>query len=228
MATCSRCGNSITFRYVDGRCVPLHLSGGCIDSGDRSTSTDYSGYSRSEESCFFLTNCPECGDKVFFIKFNGGSVWIDPPLGPPWYKHPCMDQGYIPPGRTRSSLLSDSPSKHKQIEEGLVLGVVKESKVSFSKQSTITCIETEKKDQYVLLVKYNAGFLTGQLVVFSATSKSVALFEYDKYLYRVITMIDGPYSVKKQEEKIKCPECDVTLGPKNVKKHLKNHHCLNL
>ena len=113
MATCSRCGNSITFRYVNGRRVPLHLSGGCIDSGDRSSSTDYSGYSRSEESRFptcVPTKCPECGDKVFLVRYNGGSVWIDPPLGSPWYKHPCMDQGYIPSGRTRSSLLSDDPT----------------------------------------------------------------------------------------------------------------------
>ena len=228
MATCSRCGNSITFRYVDGRCVPLHLSGGCIDSGDRASFTNYSGYSRSEESCCFRTTCPECGDKVFFIRFNGGNVWIDPPLGPPWYKHPCMDQGYIPSGRTRSSLLSDNPSNHKQIEEGLVLGVVKESEVSFSRQSTITCIETEKNDQYVLLVKFNAGFLTGKLVIFSATKKSIALFADDRYLYRVIATIDVPSNVKKQQEEVKCPECDVTLSPKNLKKHLTNQHFLNL
>jgi hypothetical protein len=91
MATCSRCGNPIVFRNVDGRCVPIHTAGGCIDSGWSHTQ-DYSGYSRSEESNCFLTNCPKCDREVFFIRYNGGSVWIDPPLGPPWEKHPCMDQ----------------------------------------------------------------------------------------------------------------------------------------
>ncbi len=34
--------------------------------------------------------CPECGDDVFFIRHNDGSVWVDS-LGWPWPKHPCMD-----------------------------------------------------------------------------------------------------------------------------------------
>jgi hypothetical protein len=31
----------------------------------------------------------ECGQPVYFIRHNGGSVWVDPPLGPPWHKHRC-------------------------------------------------------------------------------------------------------------------------------------------
>lgn len=33
------------------------------------------------------TTCPECGEEVFFIRHNGGSVWVDLPLGWPWPKH---------------------------------------------------------------------------------------------------------------------------------------------
>src|SRR5690606_41639131 len=90
MSTCSRCGNPVEFRYVNGRCIPLHLYGGCTGEG-KSRVNDYSGYNTSYESTCFSTNCPECGDEVFFIRYNGGSVWIDPPLGPPWYKHGCFD-----------------------------------------------------------------------------------------------------------------------------------------
>ncbi len=33
------------------------------------------------------TNCPECKEEVYFIRHNGGSVWIDPPCEWPWEKH---------------------------------------------------------------------------------------------------------------------------------------------
>src|SRR5262245_45044032 len=37
------------------------------------------------------TKCPRCGDSVFFVRHNGGSVWFDE-LGPPWPKHGCFDE----------------------------------------------------------------------------------------------------------------------------------------
>lgn len=37
------------------------------------------------------TTCPECGASVFFIRHNGGSVWVDA-LGWPWPKHGCFDK----------------------------------------------------------------------------------------------------------------------------------------
>lgn len=38
------------------------------------------------------TSCPLCGDRVFFVRHNGGSVWFDD-LGAPWPKHGCFDHG---------------------------------------------------------------------------------------------------------------------------------------
>lgn len=35
------------------------------------------------------TACPQCGASVFFIRHNGGSVWLDD-LGWPWPKHSCF------------------------------------------------------------------------------------------------------------------------------------------
>jgi hypothetical protein len=36
--------------------------------------------------------CPVCGADVFFYQSpHGGRVFFDPPLGPPWPKHPCTD-----------------------------------------------------------------------------------------------------------------------------------------
>lgn len=151
-------------------------------------------------------------------------MWIDPPLGPPWYKHPCMDHGYTSSGGSRSCLLSVGSSNHKEVEADLILGVVKESEVSFSKQCTITCIETEKNDRYVLLVKNNAGFLTGKMVVFTPRRKSVALFEDNNYSYGVVAVLSAPSGIEKQEEKVRCPECDALLNIMNINKHMKNQH----
>ena len=38
-----------------------------------------------------ISHCPVCGDEVFFIRHNGGSMYFDPPLGWPWPRHGCFD-----------------------------------------------------------------------------------------------------------------------------------------
>lgn len=226
MAKCSRCGNSIEFRFVDGRCVPIHNSGGC-DHNTRVSSDNYSGYSRSNDSCCFLTNCPECDREVFFIRFNGGSVWLDPPLGPPWYKHLCMDSYNITSEDSKSelpSLLLNSRFNAKELENGLVLGIVKESTVSFTKKSTLTCFESEKNDRYVFLVKNNAGFLTGKLVLFNQRNNSLFLFDSDMYAFEIVAALSAPVIFIREDKKIKCPECDKPIKPTAFNEHIKKQH----
>lgn len=41
------------------------------------------------------TTCPQCGHSVFFIRHNGGSIWIEA-LGSPWPKHPCFVDFTLP------------------------------------------------------------------------------------------------------------------------------------
>lgn len=45
-------------------------------------------YSDPRNRCY-STKCPECGEEIFFVRYNGGSVWFDE-LGAPWPKHPCF------------------------------------------------------------------------------------------------------------------------------------------
>lgn len=52
-------------------------------SANRVRDWDYQDFTRP-------TKCPECGEDVFFIRHNGGSVWVDE-LGWPWPKHACFD-----------------------------------------------------------------------------------------------------------------------------------------
>lgn len=41
------------------------------------------------------TSCPKCNQDVYFIRHNGGSVWVDS-LGWPWPKHACFEYSSEP------------------------------------------------------------------------------------------------------------------------------------
>ncbi len=217
MSTCSRCGNSVEFRYVNGRCIPLHLYGGCTGEGN-SRINDCSGYNTSYESTCFSTNCPECGDEVFFIRYNGGSVWIDPPLGPPWYKHACFDNGQET--RSRASLASEYEIGNLDCGEdaNLVIGVVKSTYVDYQKAHTETVLETAKSENVELKVKNNAGFLLGRLCLYNKKEKVVWPAEEPGYVFEVRT--HKPFS----SSLVSCPECNAKVNPKNLKKHLRRQH----
>lgn len=92
MPHCHYCGEKIDFRYTyDGRCVPIHPSGQCYGRS-YPHSYHYRGYAvydYSEQDFCTPSKCSYCGEGVYFIRHNGGSVWIDPPLGWPWNRHPC-------------------------------------------------------------------------------------------------------------------------------------------
>lgn len=106
MPTCDTCGGEIEFRYIDGRCVPIHLNGGCsAGSGYGYTWGSGAGLfresSRGTPFVFQYTqlisyaapnaHCPVCGEPVFFYESPfGGRVFFDE-LGPPWLKHPCTE-----------------------------------------------------------------------------------------------------------------------------------------
>lgn len=79
---CAFCGGEIVFRTIRGVITPIH----------RGDSSCYGKrlYRRDAEGKPFKTECPKCHDSVFFLRHNGGSVWLDQ-LGIPWPKHPCFD-----------------------------------------------------------------------------------------------------------------------------------------
>jgi len=96
MPICNQCGEQIEFRYVNGRCVPIHPGGGW-HCGSYSAASSFLPTRVSRAGDWPVrdftrpTHCPECGDNVFFIRHNGGSVWVDE-LGWPWPKHRCFDK----------------------------------------------------------------------------------------------------------------------------------------
>lgn len=222
MPTCSRCGEPIEFRYVNGRLTPLHLNGGgwtCSGYGGLA-GTDFSGYRIDKESCCFFTNCPECQAPVYFIRHNGGSVWIDPPLGWPWYKHSCMDKLSPNSRRTRTAIVSSFSLPEGTKSDGLVIGIVREAETTEFKHFTLINVETGKDRSIILLLKNNAGFLVGRLVVYDKLARKVFLLESQTYSYRVIARLRP----KPSKFQVECPACGDPVSGPALSDHLKEKH----
>lgn len=217
MSTCSRCGNLIEFRYVNGQCIPLHLYGSCIGEGN-SRVNDYSGYHTCVESTCFGTHCPKCGDDVFFIRHNGGTVWIDPPLGPPWYKHACFDDLGSPTARSNLATIYNANEVTPSQSQALIIGVVKTTHVNHLKTFTEITIETGKSKIIELKVKNNAGFLLGKLCIYNKIIGTIKPIDEPAYIFEVQGTPASPQNLAK------CPICNTNLNPKNLSKHLKQQH----
>src|SRR3989344_4322778 len=270
MGICSRCGGYIEFRYIDGRCVPMHQGGSCeaTDASGLESCEDYSGYRASKEGQCYSTECPKCSNEVFFIReplkiashvgwvkprqrrtqqnhtvrrvslrstlptfellevpirHNGGSVWIDPPLGPPWYKHSCFEDSRLK--TERSTLFTGTSATVEQINENSILGIVKSAEVSHTNESTVIIFETGKNEQYILLMRYNAGYLVGKLALYRQSERTVTVFYEPKYSFAVVTEIHSENKEFAINEKVICPELDCRVELKNnIPSHLMNEH----
>ena len=221
MATCNKCGNQIEFRYVDGRCIPLHLHGQC-NYTDGANTNDYSGYNISRESTCFSTHCPKCGDEVFFIRHNGGSVWIDAPLGPPWYKHSCLETSHAPSARKNLAFEYKLTIQNTQNEPetALTIGIVKSTRVDVLRKYSDLSFETGERPIRKLRLQHNAGFLLGKLCVYDTINAEIWPIDEPSYVYSVLRLLP-PIS-----DLISCPKCGVKLNPKNLLKHLKVKHLI--
>jgi hypothetical protein len=77
---CETCGEEILFRHIRGRVVPLNCR--CRQESTPITT--------AREDSTFKTTCPMChSTQVYFIRHNGGCLWVDA-LGDPWPKHGCF------------------------------------------------------------------------------------------------------------------------------------------
>lgn len=210
MSICSRCGNPIEFRYVGGRCIPMHSLGGCVGFGN-SKIDDYSGFKKSEDSTCFSTSCPECNDEVYFIRHNGGSVWVDAPLGPPWSKHICMHQPKLEFKKT-TTLLDEYEKDHDLLPKNARIGVIQSSHVHIDKSKSELDFNAGEKHLQKLVCKNNAGFLLGKLCVVDIDRELIYPLEEPNLKYMLVAY------------PIRCPECNCLVSKKKFKKHFRKYH----
>lgn len=123
MPKCSNCGGEIIFRYMDGLCTPIHLSGGCFGYNQSASKPRKKKKKQKKEPKFQVAynnytsfinpnaSCPVCGEQVFFYQSkDGGRVFFDE-IGPPWPKHPCTDNTKLSKKAKRKSIQLNSASK---------------------------------------------------------------------------------------------------------------------
>jgi hypothetical protein len=109
--------------------------------------------------------------------------------------------------------------------DGLIIGIVKEAEASASKGCSLINIETGKDLSIILLMKNNAGFLVGRLVLYDQRGKSVSWVENDSYTFRVITRLKPrPVRPSSLALHIECPECINKITAGDISEHLKRQH----
>lgn len=233
-STCNNCGHRIIFRYMDGRPVPLHLWGGCVDSN--ATVQDYAGHRRKPESGCFLVRCPEgCGEDVFFIRHNGGSVWVDPPLGWPWPKHDCIYEKTKTP--RLAALAANRADLDPELKDTSLLGVVTETNVLPGKQVSIVKFKTSFDDQLNIRIKYNSGLLLGEICIYVPSRRNIWIAGRPDLLWTTIGPSEEHEALAKAatdsasesnaEELDRCPDCGCRLKTRNLDRHRSKVHSVD-
>lgn len=174
----------VEFRVVDGRAIPFHFNGSC--PGARGGPA-FERVRRSEESECRKTNCPTCREPVFFIRHNGGSIWIEPPLGPPWDRHPCFETAPATGGRTKSApFASTELTRQLGGHSEPITGVVVGTEISADRRQTVLEIATGEDTVLTLLVKGGADAWIGELVIVSRSQMRVYLASDPTYCFVIL------------------------------------------
>jgi hypothetical protein len=82
-------------------------------------SSGASAYSHRFYDVCHPTICPECQSEVYFIRHNGGSVWVDE-LGWPWPKHDCFNHPGSPESYNYVTSLANLPHASPDQNLGLI------------------------------------------------------------------------------------------------------------
>jgi hypothetical protein len=136
-----------------------------------------------------------------------------------------MDNAYVAARGIRSPVVTESALTRFRRRDGLIIGIVKEAEVSATKRCSLINIEAGKNKNIVLLIKNNAGFLVGRLILYDQHGKSVSLAENDSYTFSVIARLKPklvrPKSLALQ---IECSECFDKVKAADIPEHLKRQH----
>src|SRR5512140_3168465 len=153
MQTCFFCGKTIEIRFHDDGLVPFH-SHGVPCSYER-----VRDLKASQEFCH-ATRCPHCRGEVFFVRHNGGSVWLEDP-GFPWLKHGCThDKGRSVERQLAFDLAADMNPSYS-------LGCVLDVMEGRDRSELIISGHDYRVARIVVSGRGNLTALKGQLVFFS-------------------------------------------------------------
>jgi hypothetical protein len=227
MKRCHHCGGEVVFRKdATGKPYPIHLSGGCLQSGSSRTYDEPS----DEQPCR-RTRCPECRSLVWFVRHNGGSVWLEE-LGHPWPKHPCFDDADTGGMRALSRSVGTLPDERHRFTLLAVVGRNFTSQIQVE-ESSFHCSYIEltplSSVPFAVRMMGDVGVRSGDLVcwtpnqdgksgkiLFSEAEASegriVPLRVFDK---GVIQASEGAL----QKRFVRCPFCKTPVGAARLRSH---------
>lgn len=156
------------------------------------------------------TTCPIKGcHPVYFIRHNGGSVWVDE-LGWPWPKHACFDEP-SEPTRTFSTWATKS--------SGLTnpkLGIVIQFQKPFQHTEPLLIVRLTDSSVVSVVLRWTPpeGSLLGALVVLS---KEDNMLLHEKHAEIPIqSYVDSQPMVK---SRVKCPHCHDWIDSEDWEPH---------
>lgn len=198
MSICSRCGGGIRFRTMDGQVIPMGGGCSCITINPNLFNERYDRYDEPEESCSssscYATQCPECGGEVYFIKHNGGSVWLDPPLGQPWHKHGCFEfnderlrKNYQKANGLKKTLVS--MTKNSNRGDRKILGVVVSVQFRMDQYDSVKTriiLKNNNKNLELFVLGDGRGLL-GELCFYSSKNQTISILSSMFKTYKTLS-----------------------------------------
>lgn len=228
MPYCNICGQSIEIRLYNGRLTPIHTNGAC--TGVRYSSNHINSvYNTSTESFCKKTQCPQCQDPVFYIKHNGGTVWITPPLGPPWEKHECMYPEIMKKNKTYHTLQNSTPvtdTENADYEKSSteISGVVVETETMHFSENTIICLDTGERDRTLLIARFKATHLLNKLITYSPNGRQIWTEDRPELVQSVLAPLQINHNIQYTYGRIKCPDCGAEGREARLGRHLRKNH----
>lgn len=187
---CPKCGEEVAIRWVGGRRVPIGCK--CRTAAGRGEC----------QTAWYKTKCPKCqDDPVYFLRHNGGSVWLNA-MGYPWPRH----EKCFPRTRKEEESPIDDLFASLPKSDGFVLVTVKsatDGDLVFADAEGIESV-------WRALPGVACGFLRGGIVVFSKEKKLIVDWDGDTYVVR------GPLAA--------CPHCRLYVWPELLETHIREEH----
>jgi hypothetical protein len=205
---CNKCGNVVVFRHIHGALVPIHPSGLC---GSRHTQK--TNVSNLDSYRNFLTNCPLCYEKVFFIRHNGGAVWLDPPLGSPWNIHPCFKSEDKTQHITKPRELNEESAFQYNQNSGTVRWLHQ----YIVADETQCIVEAGHTGTYYLIIRGDATALLDQFCEIDRAKKRISPFD-NSSSFEIIR------SKRAKRQNTFCHVCKAIVHRSMYREHLKKRH----
>jgi hypothetical protein len=182
-----------------------HLGGGfnswSVPGSDTLSTT--SSHDWEERDFTHPTSCPECGAEVYFIRHNGGSVWVDE-LGWPWPRHGCFDKPNEP---TRSfgtwSAKASGLGKPN-------LGIITQVRISFGSNDPILVVQMNKAKRFSLVPRMafaNLIKLMGALVIVSFEDNVLLHPDLGEIPFHSLVEVGGENDEKHRTGWYECERC---------------------